>query len=141
MATKTPYIEELKATLNATKSIKDMLEKRIELGMNKINDLQDEYEQNELKILLVKTRHEIETLQRILHEKETYFEKFYKQHEEDAKEMNKNWSSVMAQAVAMKNTNEVMKFLIEKTKWDLVESNEEYKIAVYKRIKKTLNEK
>tara|TARA_R110000868_G_scaffold46244_5_gene152935 strand:- start:107 stop:544 length:438 start_codon:yes stop_codon:yes gene_type:complete len=135
-----PYIDDLQASLDVTRMMQECLEKRIELGMNHMKDV-SEYEQNEIKILLIRTRGEIDTLKKVISEKEDYFKKYIEEYEKDVEEMNKNYDSVIQTAHAKKEGNKLLKHTMEDAKWDVINSTEQYKVAIYKRIKKILSDK
>jgi hypothetical protein len=135
-----PYIDDLQASLDVTRMMQELLEKRIELGMSHMNTLSD-YEKNEVKILLIRTRGEIDSLKKIISEKEEYFTKYVAEYEKDVAEMNANYDSTLQLAYAKKETNKVLKHTLEDAKWDLINSKEQYKVSIYKRLKKLLSDK
>ena len=139
VTTQTPYLDEIKSTLNTTKMMKELLEKRIELGLVEMKD-KSEWEQNEMKINLIRTRGEIDVLVKIIAEKEEYFSKYVEQYEKDAVDMRANFETVYKKAMSLKETNKLLKHAIDNANWTIVNSREEYKVGYYKRLKKILSE-
>ena len=129
----TPYLDELKSTLMVTKTMKDLLEKRIELGMLEMKE-KSGWEQNEIKISLIRTRGEIDALTKVVHEKEAYFEKYAMQYAKDAQEMREKLDSILVKAKSMASSNEAIKFILDRD-WAAINIKEEFKVAFYKRLK------
>ena len=78
-----PMQDMLKLLQNQVKYIDEDLE----------SDTRSERDKNADTILRLKTLHEIDTLKKILHEKEQYYIKYAKQFDLDLEEANENWDT------------------------------------------------
>ena len=131
------YLEELQSTLDTSKEMLGLLEKRIELLSNGEN-WYNEYETNENKINIIKTRGEINTLRSIIFEKEKYFEKFAKQFEIEKAEMEFNFDNILKQTKIRRLKDEKLDNLMKGVDMEKVLSSVETKLAFYKTIKSFL---
>ena len=131
------YLEELQSTLDTSKEMLGLLEKRIELLSNGEN-WYNEYETNENKINIIKTRGEINTLRSIIFEKEKYFEKFAKQFEIEKAEMEFNFDNILKQIKIRRLKDEKLDNLMKGVDMEKVLSSVETKLAFYKTIKSFL---
>ena len=131
------YLEELQSTLDTSKEMLGLLEKRIELLSNGEN-WYNEYETNENKINIIKTRGEINTLRSIIFEKEKYFEKFAKQFEIEKAEMEFNFENILKQTKIRRLKDEKLDNLMKGVDMEKVLSSVETKLAFYKTIKSFL---
>ena len=131
------YLEELQSTLDTSKEMLGLLEKRIELLSNGEN-WYNEYETNENKINIIKTRGEINTLRSIIFEKEKYFEKFAKQFEVEKAEMEHNFDNILKQIKIRRLKDEKLDNLMKGVDMEKVLSSVETKLAFYKTIKSFL---
>lgn len=132
-----PYMVVLQETLNTTKQMLECLEKRkvlITIDMVKKN----EYERNEIQITLIRTQGEIDTLKKIISEKENYFIKFIQEFAKDAEEVDKNYDNVLKEAKAQSYQVKGIADTLKSVKWDIMENNIEVKIHFYKRLKALL---
>jgi len=129
-----PYMENLKATLVTQKNMKECLEKRlrlIDIDLSKKN----EYELNEIEITKIRTIGEIDVLKRVIYEKENYFIKYMQQFIKDVEELDKNYEKVIAEARTKAKTNPHIDNTLKSVKWDVVKTNMEVKIHLYKRLR------
>jgi hypothetical protein len=131
------YLEELQSTLDTSKEMLGLLEKRIELLSNGEN-WYNEYETNENKINIIKTQGEINTLRSIIFEKEKYFEKFAKQFEIEKAEMEFNFDNILKQIKIRRLKDEKLDNLMKGVDMEKVLSSVETKLAFYKTIKSFL---
>ena len=131
------YLEELQSTLDTSKEMLGLREKRIELLSNGEN-WYNEYETNENKINIIKTRGEINTLRSIIFEKEKYFEKFAKQFEVEKAEMEHNFDNILKQIKIRRLKDEKLDNLMKGVDMEKVLSSVETKLAFYKTIKSFL---
>jgi hypothetical protein len=131
------YLEELQSTLDTSKEMLGLLEKRIELLSNGEN-WYNEYETNENKINIIKTQGEINTLRSIIFEKEKYFEKFAKQFEIEKAEMEHNFDNILKQIKIRRLKDEKLDNLMKGVDMEKVLSSVETKLAFYKTIKSFL---
>lgn len=93
-------------------------------------------EENADRILRLKTLQEIDTLKKILHEKEQYYIKYAKQFELDLQEANKNWDVVLKKAWIAAKKNETLMQLMKQANFDEAKTNDESKVIVYTKLKK-----
>ena len=88
------------------------------------------------KILRLKTEHEIETLKKILHEKEQYYIKYAKQFELDLAEANENWDKVLKKAWVAAKKNPNLMQLMKQANFEEAKTNDESKVIMYTKLKK-----
>ena len=131
------YLEELQSTLDTSKEMLGLLEKRIEL-LSDEHFAYSEYEVNEKKINIIKTQGEINTLRSIIFEKEKYFEKFAKQFEIEKAEMEHNFDNILKQIKIRRLKDEKLDNLMKGVDMEKVLSSVETKLAFYKTIKSFL---
>ena len=93
-------------------------------------------EENADRILRLKTLQEIDTLKKILHEKEQYYIKYAKQFELDLQEANKNWDVVLKKAWIAAKKNETLMQLMKQANFDEAKTNDESKVIMYTKLKK-----
>jgi septal ring factor EnvC (AmiA/AmiB activator) len=137
------YLEELQSTLDTSKEMLGLLEKRIEILNKELNKVGEEvysteYEINEFKINIIKTKGEINTLRSIIFEKEKYFEKFAKQFEVEKAEMEHNFDNILKQIKIRRLKDEKLDNLMKGVDMEKVLSSVETKLAFYKTIKSFL---
>ena len=131
------YLEELQSTLDTSKEMLGLLEKRIEFLKDE-DYIYSEYEINENKINIIKTKGEINTLRSIIFEKEKYFEKFAKQFEIEKAEMEFNFDNILKQIKIRRLKDEKLDNLMKGVDMEKVLSSVETKLAFYKTIKSFL---
>ena len=131
------YLEELQSTLDTSKEMLGLLEKRIEFLKDE-DYIYSEYEINENKINIIKTKGEINTLRSIIFEKEKYFEKFAKQFEIEKAEMEFNFENILKQTKIRRLKDEKLDNLMKGVDMEKVLSSVETKLAFYKTIKSFL---
>ena len=131
------YLEELQSTLDTSKEMLGLLEKRIEFLKDE-DYIYSEYEINENKINIIKTKGEINTLRSIIFEKEKYFEKFAKQFEIEKAEMEHNFDNILKQIKIRRLKDEKLDNLMKGVDMEKVLSSVETKLAFYKTIKSFL---
>jgi hypothetical protein len=135
----TPYIDNLKATLETQKCLLSLLENRIVYLTTEIGNAEVEhYHLNEAKINVIKTQAEIETLKKVIAEKTTYFEKYAVNFEIEYAEMEKKYDKLIENAYlrAAKNTN--LKSILDRVNKDVLKTDKEAKLLFYKTLKEHL---
>ena len=135
------YLEELQSTLDTSKEMLGLLETRIEILNKELvwkEVFRTEYEINEFKINIIKTKGEINTLRSIIFEKEKYFEKFAKQFEIEKAEMEFNFDNILKQIKIRRLKDEKLDNLMKGVDMEKVLSSVETKLAFYKTIKSFL---
>jgi hypothetical protein len=96
----------------------------------------DKREENSDRILRLKTLHEIDTLKKILHEKEQYYIKYAKQFDLDLEEANENWDKVIKKAWIAAKKNPPLMQLMSQANFDEAKTNDESKVIIYTKLKK-----
>ncbi len=131
---KHPYRDNLERTLNSQKSLLALLEKRMQLQP----ESQTEWSKNEHAILLFDTKGRIDSIKKSIQEKQGYFDKWIKQFAIDHDECMRDFDATLEKAKRLSHEIPPLKELLKAVKWDMVESNIEAKVALYKRIKKMI---
>jgi hypothetical protein len=129
-----PYLKNLQSTLNLHKKLLECLEKRLVL-IHTDYALKNEYEKNEIEITKIKTQSEIDSIKKVIHERESYFQKYMNKFVADAEEVDKNYSKVLADLKKNKDKISGAKELLDAVNWKAVEENIEVKIKLYERLK------
>jgi len=129
------YLEELQSTLETSKEMLKCLEKRIEILSQNTYGKDDEWNKNEDKITIIKTKGEINTLRSIIHEKEKYFEKFAKQFEIEKAEMESNFDKLLKKIEVKRLDDLKLHSLMKGVDMAKVLSSAETKLAFYKTMK------
>jgi hypothetical protein len=129
-----PYANNLQNTLNVHKKLLECLEKRLVL-IHTDYALKNEYEKNEIEITKIRTQGEIDSIKKVINERENYFEKYMKQFVIDAEEVEQNYEKVLSNI--KKNQDKIVgaKDLLYSVNWKNVEENLEVKIKLYERLK------
>lgn len=129
-----PYAKNLQNTLNVHKKLLECLEKRLVL-IHTDYALKNEYEKNEIEITKIRTQGEIDSIKKVINERENYFEKYMKQFVIDAEEVEQNYEKVLSNI--KKNQDKIVgaKDLLYSVNWKNVEENLEVKIKLYERLK------
>lgn len=131
------YLEELQSTLDTSKEMLGLLEKRVELLSDK-DFAYGEYGLNEKRINIIKTQGEINTLRSIIFEKEKYFEKFAKQFEIEKAEMEHNFDNMLKQIKIKRLKDDKLENIMKGVDMEKVLSSVETKLAFYKTMKSFL---
>lgn len=135
----TPYIDTLKATIAKQIFLLSLLENRIDYLKSEIDGCQSEnYHINEARINIIKTQAEIETLEKVIAEKQDYFEKFAAHFEKEFAEMEKNYDKLMENARLKSAKNPVLKSLFDKVNKDSLKNDKEAKLFFYKKVKEQM---
>lgn len=127
-----PYAKVLQDTLAIHKKMLDCLEKRLTL-IHIDYATKNEYEKNEIEIVKIKTHGEIDSLKKVIKQREEYFVNYMKQFAVDLDECEKEYEKVLNKAKSSKDIN-VIEFL-KTVNWQGAEEHIEVKIKLYQRIK------
>ena len=134
----TPYISELKATLDTQKELLSLLEKKIyELEKNRVFS-DESIESLNLQIDLIDTQARMETVKKVITQKSDYFEKFAKNFEVEYSEMLSNYKAVMERAEKLKFKIPQIEMLLKAANPVVLEENREARLFFYKKIKALL---
>jgi hypothetical protein len=92
-------------------------------------------EQNEDKILKIKTIQEIDVLEKILFQKNQYFENYSRQFELDLTAAKKNFKEVVRKAWIKAEKNEVLMNLMKRANFKEADTNDEVLVIMYNKLK------
>ena len=135
----TPYIDTLKATLDAQNKLLFLLEQRVIYLNSEIANCESEnYHTNEAAINIIKTRAEIDTLKKVLEEKTAYFEKYAAHFEVEYAEMERKYDKLIQNAYLRAAKNPVLKTMLEKVNKQALKTDKEAKLLFYKKVKQQL---
>ena len=130
----TPYLDKLIKTLDTTKELVRLHEQKIIIASLEPFD-KVAYENIEIKISCLKSEGEINTLKRVILEKEDYFQNYYTIWEKDSIEMQDNFENVLTKCKELAETNDNLKNTLNKIYFTQIELNKEAKVYIYKRLK------
>jgi len=130
----TPYLDKLLETLENIKELVSLHEKKIKIASTEPFD-RLAYDNVEIKISCIKSEGEINTLKRVISEKEDYFKDYYANWEKDSLEMDNNFNDVFSKCMELSKNNENLKSTLSKIDMSKIESNREAKVYVYRRLK------
>jgi hypothetical protein len=127
-----PYIKVLQDTLSTHKKMLDCLEKRLTL-IHIDYATKNEYEKNEIEITKIKTQGEIDSLKKVIKQREEYFVNYMKQFSIDAEECENDYENILTKAKSLKDMQMIE--LLSSVNWKGVDENIEVKIKLYQRLK------
>ena len=130
----TPYLDKLIKTLETTKELVRLHEQKITIALLEPFD-KVAYENIEIKISCLKSEGEINTLKKVILEKEDYFKSYYTIWEKDSIEMEDNFENVLTKCTELAETNDNLKNTLNKIDFTQIELNKEAKVYIYKRLK------
>jgi hypothetical protein len=130
----TPYLDKLIKTLETTKELVRLHEQKIIIALLEPFD-KVAYENIEIKISCLKSEGEINTLKKVILEKEDYFKNYYTIWEKDSIEMKDNFENVLTKCKELAETNDNLKNTLNNIDFTQIELNKEAKVYIYKRLK------
>ena len=86
-------------------------------------------------ILAIETKNKIQTLEKIILEKQKYFDTYMKQLALDEKEMNENFDKYLSNAKTIAPTNDVVDKVLKNMNFTIAETNLQVKLELYKQLK------
>jgi hypothetical protein len=86
-------------------------------------------------ILTIETKNKIQTLEKIIFEKQKYFDAYMKQIVLDEKEMNENFDKYLSYAKGIAPTNDVVDKVLKNMNFTIAETNLQVKLELYKQLK------
>lgn len=130
------YLQELKDSLLESNLL-------LSLYKDKLNFLED-YNIKENKTLEVvnskieylKTKKEIEVLEKIIKDKTDYFTAYSKTFEIDYSEMIKNFDTVLSKAKGKQKSSDLIDNLLKSVNWEALKNSKEGKVMLYNKLKK-----
>ena len=132
-----PYIDDLKKTLETTIEMRDRLKLRISMLTDMCSDMEkyNAYEINEFRITMIKSQGEVDAIQKVINEKTSYFEQYAKEYELDRQETIKNYDRIVE--IAKRNAEKIpaVHHSLSSVKWDVQKESEEARVFFYKRLK------
>ena len=134
MKTETPYMKKLQETMQPMRDLLRHYRERLKL-IELEKDSKKLREQNEDKILKIKTIQEIDVLEKILFQKNQYFENYSRQFELDLTAAKKNFKEVVSKAWIQAEKNEVLMNLMKRANFKEADTNDEVLVIMYNKLK------
>jgi len=128
------YLEVLQDTMQPMKDMLTYYEKRLKY-IDEEFDSKSIREQNEDKILRIKTIQEMDVLKKILHQKNEYFKNYARQFEQDLKEAKKNFKETVKKCWVVAEKNEALMKLMNAANFKEAERNDEVLVIMYNKFK------
>lgn len=130
------YLEVLQDTMQPMKDMLSFYDTRIKLIDEALEDkTRSKWEQNEDRILRLKTIQEMDVLQKILNQKNEYFKNFARQFEMDLKEAKKNFKKTVEKCWEVAKTNDALMKLMKSANFKEAEKNNEVLVIMYNKFK------
>jgi hypothetical protein len=134
MKTETPYMKKLQETMQPMRDLLSSYKERLKF-IEEEKDSKSLREQNEDKILKIKTIQEIDVLEKILFQKNQYFENYSRQFELDLASAKKNFKEVVKKAWVKAEKNEVLMSLMKRANFKEADTNDEVLVIMYNKLK------
>ena len=134
MKTETPYMKKLQETMKPMRDLLSYYKERLKLIEAQKDDITP-YDQNEYKIIKIKTIQEIDVLEKILFQKNQYFENYSRQFELDLKDAKKNFKEVVKKAWIKAEKNEVLMNLMKRANFKEADTNDEVLVIMHNKLK------
>jgi hypothetical protein len=134
MKTETPYMIKLQETMQPMRDLLSYYKARIKFIDDEMNS-KTLCEQNEDQILKIKTIQEIDVLEKILFQKNQYFENYSRQFELDLASAKKNFKEVVKKAWVKAEKNEVLMNLMKRANFKEADTNDEVLVIMYNKLK------
>jgi hypothetical protein len=134
MKTETPYMKKLQETMQPMRDLLSYYKERL-IFIEQEKDSKTLREQNEDKILKIKTIQEIDVLEKILFQKNQYFENYSRQFELDLTSAKKNFKEVVKKAWVKAEKNEVLMNLMKRANFKEADTNDEVLVIMYNKLK------
>jgi hypothetical protein len=136
MKTEKPYMLKLQETMQPMRDMLSYYETRIKIIDESLKDTKrTPWEQNEDKILRLKTIQEMDVLKKILFQKNQYFENYSRQFELDLTAAKKNFKEVVRKAWIKAEKNEVLMNLMKRANFKEADTNDEVLVIMYNKLK------
>jgi hypothetical protein len=136
MKTERPYMLKLQETMQPMRDMLSYYETRIKIIDESLKDTKrTPWEQNEDKILRLKTIQEMDVLKKILFQKNQYFENYSRQFELDLTAAKKNFKEVVRKAWIKAEKNEVLMNLMKRANFKEADTNDEVLVIMYNKLK------
>jgi hypothetical protein len=130
------YYSVLKENIEVQHKLLGLLEQKVEATREEIkNPKLAKLTAIDLEISVIRTNAEIDTLKKVLQEKENYFQKYAEKFEKDVAEMNLNYAKVVKRAEFEASKKPQLSEFLSKSKNVDLEGNIEAKLYFYNRVK------
>ena len=134
MKTETPYMIKLQETMQPMRDLLSYYKARLKFIDDEMNS-KTLREQNEDQILKIKTIQEIDVLEKILFQKNQYFENYSRQFELDLASAKKHFKEVVKKAWIKAEKNEVLMNLMKRANFKEADNNDEVLVIMYNKLK------
>jgi hypothetical protein len=134
MKTETPYMIKLQETMQPMRDLLSYYKARLKFIDEEMNS-KTLREQNEDQIIKIKTIQEIDVLEKILFQKNQYFENYSRQFELDLASAKKNFKEVVKKAWIKAEKNEVLMNLMKRANFKEADNNDEVLVIMYNKLK------
>jgi hypothetical protein len=134
MKTETPYMKKLQETMQPMRDLLSYYKERLKFIEAQKYDITPYY-QNEFKIIKIKTIQEIDVLEKILFQKNQYFENYSRQFELDLASAKKHFKEVVKKAWIKAEKNEVLMNLMKRANFKEADTNDEVLVIMYNKLK------
>lgn len=134
MKTETPYMKKLQETMQPMKDLLSSYKERLKF-IEEEKDSKPLREQNEDNILKIKTIQEMDVLEKILFQKNQYFENYSRKFELDLKDAKKNFNEVVKKAWVKAEKNEVLMNLMKRANFKEAGTNDEVLVIMHNKLK------
>jgi len=134
MKTETPYMIKLQETMQPMRDLLSYYKARLKFIDDEMNS-KTLREKNEDQILKIKTIQEIDVLEKILFQKNQYFENYSRQFELDLASAKKNFKEVVKKAWVKAEKNEVLMNLMKRANFKEADTNDEVLVIMYNKLK------
>ena len=134
MRTETPYMIKLQETMQPMRDLLSYYKARLKFIDEEMNS-KTLREQNEDQIIKIKTIQEIDVLEKILFQKNQYFENYSRQFELDLASAKKNFKEVVKKAWVKAEKNEVLMNLMKRANFKEADANDEVLVIMYNKLK------
>lgn len=144
------YAQDLQKNLDTQKEMKNLLEMKITMLEQNLKHYNVEFTKDstivplngrvidlpyiDMKITVIKTRGELNVLNKIIEEKEKYYAGWLEQFKKDVADCNLRYKHTLS--IAQKSTKPVVQRLLQNVVWPRIEESIEHKIALYKQLRK-----
>lgn len=130
------YLEVLQDSMQPMKDLLSYYELRIKMIDEALEDKKrTSWEHNEDRILRIKTLQEIDTLKKILFQKNEYFKNYAAQFEQDLKEAKKNFKETVKKCWVVAEKNDALMKLMKAANFKEADKNDEVLVIMYNKFK------
>lgn len=134
MKAQTSYMDKLQETMQPMRNLLKFYQNRLKF-IEEEKESKSLREVNEDEILKIKTIQEIDVLQKILNQKQQYFENYSRQFNADLADAKKNFKSVVEKAWEVAKTNAVLMDLMKRANFKEADTNDEVLVIMHNKLK------